>query len=89
MSLDREHRDTDRDAPIPAMHADAITASEWGYSVVQWLRKVTPTDVLDEMCEHEDELQALMVAGDEAGIGRLFLKTRLGYAQRLAQGDVL
>ena len=87
--MDREHRDADRDAPIPARCADALAASEWDYRVSQWLRKVTATDVLDELVEHEAELQRLMLAEDFEAIGRLVCNTRHAYAVSLALGEVL
>jgi hypothetical protein len=71
------------------MGPESMTRCEWDFLVSQWLRKVTTTDVLDEMVDHEEKLQALMVSEDFEGIGRLVCNTRHAYAVRLAQGDVL
>jgi hypothetical protein len=73
----------------PEQSSAAIEA-EFDYQVARWLDRVTPTDVLDQMCEHEDELQRLMVAGDAVPIGKLVLSVRLQYARDLAaQGLVV
>jgi hypothetical protein len=88
MSLEREHRDADRDAPIPAMGPESMARCEWDFLLTQWRRKVDPTDVLDELVDFEDQLRAMTLAKDAKGIGELYLRTHEAYAVRLAQGDV-
>jgi len=78
---------SDVHARAPAEQSSADLAADWSYRVARWLDKITPTDVLDELCGHEDELQRLMVLGDAKAIGTLVLSVRNQYAEALARRD--
>jgi len=67
--------------------AEALAQTEYDAAVADWLGKVEPSDVLDELTDCEAELQAAISKGDAACIGRIVLNVRRAYAMRLADRD--
>jgi hypothetical protein len=53
------------------------------YEISEMLKKITISDVLDELTDAEDTLALAVKSNDAAAIGRIFLAVRAAYAERL------